>query len=135
MQDGKRRMHALERLSRLQAQLRDLNRRRLLAFERERSVLESDLGVAIDALQRGDLMDGPQARLMANRVRAVQKRLDRLAEEEKAARRKADAHAIRARLARRALEDGGRRHRDKRERMELTELVADAIASQAARPT
>jgi hypothetical protein len=76
----------------------------------------------------GDLAYGPQARLAARHVGALQRRLDSLAREQETARRSVAEHGTRAKLAERAIEIAALRYRRHKERTELAELIERAIA-------
>ena len=131
----KKRLDALTRIGRLQARLRDLGRWRLTAIEQEQATLADDLRAAFEAIESGDLAYGAQAKLGARRIRALQERLDSLSGESDDVRRKAQAHAIRAKLAERAAETAAETYRDRKERKELADLVERAIALRHASQT
>jgi hypothetical protein len=130
----KRRLDALARFSRLQAKMRDLGRWRLSAIEQEQASLVEDLRAVFEALESGDLAYGAQAKLGARRIGALQRRLDSLERVSECARRKAQAHGIRAKLAEQAAETAAEAYRDRKERKELLELVERAIALRNASP-
>jgi hypothetical protein len=131
----KKRIEALTRIGRQQSLMHELGRLRLTAIQREQAGLSEDLGAVFEALSSGNLAYGASAALSACYIRALQSRLDLLAHESDNARRKAQAHGIRAKLAGQAAELAARNHRDEKERKELADLVERAIARRSASPT
>jgi hypothetical protein len=131
----KKRLDALTRIGKLQGQMHDLGRWRLSAIERQQAELSDDLRAIFEALETGELAYGAQAKLGARHIRALQKRLDSLARESEHARRAAQAHGIRAKLAEQAAETAAARYRDHKERKELAELVERAIVRRNASST
>jgi len=131
----KKRIDALTRIGKLQSRLHDLGRSHLTALAHEQAGLSEDLSAVLVALETGELAYGPQAKLGARHIRALQKRLDALAREQDQARLKAQAHGVRAKLAEKAAETASQRYRDEKERKELAELIERAIAQRAASPT
>ncbi len=131
----KKRLDALNRLGRLQAQMHDLGRWRLSAIEQEQAGLGEDLRAVFEALQTGDLAFGAQAKLGAPRIRALQQQLDSLARELTHVREKAKAHGVTAKLAEQAAENAARRYREDKARKELADLIERAIARRIASPT
>jgi hypothetical protein len=108
---------------------------RLFSLERQQAGLADDLRAIFEVLESGDLAYGPQARLAASHVGALQRRLDSLAREQETARRSVVAHGTRAKLAERAIETAALRYRRHRERNELAELIERAIARRNASST
>ena len=128
----RKRADSLSRLSQLQAKMRDLGRWRLTALEQERAQLSDDLMSVFAALEAGELAYGRQAALSARRARALQKRIDELEGQSERARRKAETHAIRAKLAESAAEAAAKAHRQERERKELAELIERTVVRRGA---
>jgi hypothetical protein len=123
----KKRVDALNRIMKLQAQMHDLGRSRLTAIEWQQASLAGDLRVVFEMLESGDIAYGPQAKLSVRRIRSLQKRLDALASESKLVRESARAHGVRAKLAERAAETAAKAYRDDKERKELAELIERAF--------
>ena len=94
--------------------------------------LGDDLQAVFTALESDDLAFGPQAALTGRRARALQKRLDALKGESERVRRKAETHAVRARLAEEAAEAAAKAYREQKERKELAELIERALARRGA---
>ena len=128
----KKRLDALNRIGRLEAKMRDLGQWRLSGLEREQAGLSGDLQAVFEALESGALAFGPQAGLGAQRARALQRRLDALEGEAELARRKAQTHGVRAKLAEEAAEAAGKAYHDQKERKELAELIERALQRRAA---
>ena len=131
----KKRIEALNKVGRLQARMHDLGRWRLAALEGERNRVGDDLKALFEALEGDSLAYGPQARLIAGRVRSKQTQLERLEGEAEATRRKANAHGLRSRLAGKAADKAASLYRDQKERKELADLVSRAIGRSKASPT
>jgi hypothetical protein len=127
----KKRLDGLTRAGRLQAKMRDLGQWRLSALEREQTALGEDLQ-ALFAVLTEDLAYGAQAALSARRARTLQKRLDALKKESEIARREAETHAIRARLAEEAAEAAAKAYRQLKERKELALVIECALARRGA---
>jgi len=123
----KKRLDALKSIGRLQAKMRDLGQWRLSALEREQASLGDDLQAVFTALESDDLAFGPQAALTVRRARALQKRLDSVKSESERVRRKAETHAVRARLAEDAAEIAAKVYREHKERKELAELIERSL--------
>jgi len=124
----KKRLTALTRIERLQSRMHDLGKWRLAAIEGKQAELSGSLKTIFETLETGELAYGAQAKLSARRIRALQVEIDSLAREQEAARRKAEADGMRAKIAGKAVETAASRYRDLRERKELAELVEHAIA-------
>ena len=124
----KKRLDSLKSIGRLQAKMRDLGQWRLSALEREQASLGDDLQAVFTALESDDLAFGPQAALTGRRARALQKRLDAVKGESERVRRKAETHAVRARLAEDAAEAAAKAYREHKERKELADLIDRALA-------
>ncbi len=131
----KKRLDALTRIGKLQGRMHDLGRWRLSAIERQQAELSDDLRAVFEALETGALAYGAQAKLSVRHIRGLQKRLDSLARESELARREAQAHGIRSKLADQAIESAAARYRDDKERKELAELVERAILRRIASST
>jgi len=119
----KKRVDSLARIGRLASQMHDIGRWRLSAIEREQATLSDDLRAAFEALERGELAYGAQAKLSARRIRALQKRLDALQRESEEARRAAHVHGVRAKLAGQAAETAGKAFREQEARKDLADLI------------
>lgn len=130
----KKRMDALNRIGKLQAQLHELGRSRLSAIERLEATLDADLRAAFETLESAGLAYGEQTKLTARRVRSLQRRLDALAREKTHAHEAAKAHGLRAKLAERAAETAAKAYREDKERKELAELIERALARRDASP-
>jgi hypothetical protein len=128
----KKRLDALNRISRLQGKLRDLGQWRLSALEQEHADLSDDLQALFAALESGDLTYGPQAALSARTARALQRRIDALKAESERVRRKAETHGLRAKLAEEAAEAAAKAYREHKERKELAEVIEHALARRGA---
>jgi hypothetical protein len=131
----KKLLDSLTRIGKLQARMHGLGRWRLSSLERQEAGLNDDLRAIFEVLESGDLAYGPQARLAARHVGALQRRLDSLAQEQEIARRSVMAHGTRAKLAERAIEMVALRYRRHKERSELAELIERAIARRDASST
>jgi hypothetical protein len=131
----KKRLDSLTRIGKLQARLHGLGRWRLSSLEREQAGLSDDLRAIFEVLESGDLAYGPQARLAASHVGALQRRLDSLAREQETARRSVVEHGTRAKLAERVIETAALRYRQHKERNELAEIIEQAIARRNASST
>jgi hypothetical protein len=127
----KKRLDALTRIGRLQAQMHDLGRWRLTSLERQQAGLSDDLRAIFEALESGELTDGALAKLAARHIGGLQRRLDSLAREKEAVRRSVQAHGMRTKLAEQAIETAALRYRRHKERKELAELIERAIAREA----
>ena len=103
----KKRLDSLTRIGKLQARMHGLGRWRLSSLERQQAGLNDDLRAIFEVLESGDLAYGPQARLAARHVGALQRRLDSLAREQETARRS----VVDARDAREACGAGDRNGR------------------------
>jgi hypothetical protein len=125
----KQRYEALRRMSSLHGSLRDLDQSRLSVLEREHSELTEDLQSLFTALESGDLVYGAQASLGARAARKIQKRIDDLKGESERVRRKAETHALRAKLAEDAATAAAQAYREHKERLALAELVERTLAS------
>jgi len=123
----KKRVDSLARIGKLASQMHELGRWRLTAIEREQATLSGDLSAAFAALEDGELAYGAQAKLSVRRIRALQERLDALQRESHEARRAAQVHGIRARLAEQAAETAGKALREREARKELAELIERTI--------
>lgn len=128
----KKRLDALKTIGRVQAKMRDLGRWRISALEREQAGLGEDLLALFKALESQDLAYGSQAAFGARRATSLQKRLDTLQGESQGLRRKAETHAIRARLAEEAAEAAAKAYREQKERKELALLIEWALARRGA---
>jgi len=128
----KKRLDALKNIGRLQAKMRDLGQWRLSALERRQAVLGEDLQALFAALQSEDLAYGPQAALSTRRAWSLQKRLDALKGESAGLRSKAQAHAIRAKVAEEAAEAAAKAYREQNERKELALLIEGALGRRGA---
>jgi hypothetical protein len=131
----KKRLDALTRIGKLQAQMHDLGRWRLSSLERKQAGLSDDLKAIFETLESGKLAYGRQAALAARHIGGLQKSLDTLAREQEAARRGVLAHGTRAKLAERAIEVEALRYRRLSERKELIEIIERAIAYTSASST
>ena len=131
----KKLLDSLTRIGKLQARMHGLGRWRLFSLERQQAGLNDDLRAIFEVLESGDLAYGPQARLAARHVGALQRRLDSLASEQETARRSVVAHGMRAKLAEWAIETAALRYRRHKERNELAELIEQAIARRNASST
>ena len=131
----KKLLDSLTRIGKLQARMHGLGRWRLFSLERQQAGLNDDLRAIFEILESGDLAYGPQARLAARHVGALQRRLDSLAREQETARRSVAEHGTRAKLAERAIETAALRYRRHKERDELAELIERAIARRDASST
>jgi hypothetical protein len=131
----KKLLDSLTRIGKLQARMHGLGRWRLSSLERQQAGLNDDLRAIFEVLESGDLAYGPQARLAARHVGALQRRLDSLAREQETARRSVTEHGTRAKLAERAIETAALRYRRHKERDELAELIERAIARRNASST
>ncbi len=131
----KKRLDSLTRIGKLLERMHDLGRWRLFSLERQQAGLSDDLRAIFEVLESGDLAYGPQARLAARHIGALQRRLDSLALEQETARRSVVAHGTRAKLAERAIETAAVRYRRHKERNELAELIEQAIARRNASST
>jgi hypothetical protein len=123
----KKRVDSLTRAAKLASQMHDLGRWRLSAIQQEQASLSDDLRAVFEALEKGDLAYGAQAKLSARRARDLQKRLDALAHESKRVSRAARDHGVRAKLAGQAAEAAGRDHREREARKDLADLVERAL--------
>ena len=112
-----------------------LGRWRLSSLERQQAGLNDDLRAIFEVLESGELAYGPQARLAARHVGALQRRLDSLAREQETARRSVMEHGTRAKLAERAIETAALRYRRLEERKELAEIIEQAVARRNASST
>ncbi len=130
-----KRLDALTRIGRFQALMRDLGRSRLHSLERQQAGLNDDLKAVFQTLESDQLAYGPQAGLAARHIRALQRKLDQLVHDQDAARLSALAQGTRAKLAELALEAAALDHRRHKERKELAELIARAIARRGASST
>jgi hypothetical protein len=128
----KKRHEALNRMSRLQAGMRDLGKARLSALERRHADLSDDLKSLFASLESSDFAYGAQAVLGASRVRAFQKRIDGLRDESERVRRQVETHGLRAKLAEDAAETAAKAYREHKERKELADLVERTLARRAA---
>jgi len=131
----KKLLDSLTRIGKLQARMHGLGRWRLSSLERQQAGLNDDLRAIFEVLESGDLAYGPQARLAARHISALQRRLDSVAREQEDARRSVLAHGTRAKLAERAIETAALRYRRHKERNELAELIERAIARRNASST
>jgi hypothetical protein len=131
----KKRLDALSRIGRVQALMHDLGRSKLHSLERQRAGLSEDLRAVFRTLDSDELAYGPQAKLAARHVRALQRKLDQLVHDHDAARRSALAHGTRAKLAELALEAAALEHRRHKERKDLAELIERALARRDASST
>ncbi len=131
----KKLLDSLTRIGKLQARMHGLGRWRLFSLERQQAGLTDDLREIFEVLESGDLAYGPQARLAARHIGALQRRLDSLALEQETARRSVVAHGTRAKLAERAIETAALCYRRHKERDELAELIEQAIARRNASST
>ncbi len=77
----KKRVDSLARVGKLASQMHDLGRWRLSAIEQEQASLSDDLRAIFVALESSDLADGAHSKLSVRHIRALQKRLDMLARE------------------------------------------------------
>jgi len=131
----KKLLDSLTRIGKLQARMHGLGRWRLSSLERQEAGLNDDLRAIFEVLESGDLAYGPQARLAARHVGALQRRLDSLAREQETARRSVKEHGTRAKLAERAIETAALRYRRLKERKELAEIIEQAVARRNASST
>jgi len=131
----KTRAATLKRLAVLEGRLRDLGRSRLVAIESERARLNDDLKAIFEALEASPLAYGASAKPGLTRVRSANIRLDRLLDEEREARRKAETHGARAGIVEKAAAKAAAHHRDEKERKALLEIVERAIAPRDASQT
>ncbi len=127
----KRRLDTLTRIGRLQALMHDVGRWRLHSLERQQAGLNDDLKAVFEILDADEIADGVPAGLVARRIRALQLRLDQLAEEQETARRSALTQGTRAKLAELAIEATALGYRRTNERKELAEIIERALARSA----
>ena len=131
----KKLLDSLTRIGELQARMHGLGRWRLSSLERQQAGLNEDLRAIFEVLESGDLAYGPQARLAARHVGALQRRLGSFAREQETARRSVVEHGTRAKLAERAIETAALRYRRLEERKELAETIEQAVARRNASST
>jgi hypothetical protein len=124
----KKRLDALNRIGRFQTLMHDVGRSRLNALERQQTGLNKDLKAVFEALEADELAYGPQAGLVARRIRLLQLKLDQLALERESARRSVLTQGTRAKLAELAIEAAALGYRRSNERKELAELIERALA-------
>jgi hypothetical protein len=123
----RRRLEALKRIHALQQRLRDLSAWRVAALERERTALAGDV-VAIAAMMgESGFALGATAAFGERHMRALEQRLTALAARGETERQRANAEAVRAKLADRAVETAEARYRAHRERRELADLIERSL--------
>jgi hypothetical protein len=127
----KRRLDTLTRLGRLQALMHDIARWRLHSLDRQQGELNDNLKTVFEVLEGDRITYGAQAGLAARRVRALQSRLDLLADEQESARRSVLKEGTRAKLAQLAIESAILGSRRLNERKELIEIIERALARSA----
>jgi hypothetical protein len=131
----KRRLDALTRIGRFQALMHDVGRSRLHSLERQQAGLNDDLKAVFETLEADEIAYGPQAGLVARRIRALQLRLDQLAREQESARRSVLTQGTRAKLAELAIEAAALGYRRLNERKQLAEIIEQAVARRSASST
>jgi hypothetical protein len=130
----RRRLETLKRIQALQERLRDLSAWRVAALERERDALRGDVVAVVAAMGESEFALGATAAFGARHIRVLEQRLAALAARGEAARQRANAEAMRAKLADRALETTAARHRADVERRELAELIERSLRREDTSP-
>jgi hypothetical protein len=123
----RRRLEALKRIHALQQRLRDLSAWRVAALERERAALAGDVVAVAAMMGESGFALGATASFGESHMRGLEQRLTALAARSETERRRANAEAVREKLADRAVETAEARYRADRERRELADLIERSL--------
>jgi hypothetical protein len=119
----KRQLEKLNRISRLQTQMRDLEKWRLNTLKLEQEALVQAHREMVDLLG-GELASfGPVAAVATRRVRSIEQQIEALAEKFETQAERVVDQAARAKLAEKAVEVTSALHCAQEERKDLAELV------------
>ena len=129
----KKRLDGLKRIERVQRQLYDLANWRLAALTRAQELLVRNHREMIEAVGRDLASHGPLAAAATRRIRAIEQQIELSVTDHRTQSKAAIGSAARAKLADLAMSAADARHREQRERKDLTELVDRSLDVSRAR--